>query len=108
MNDTEQVIKAGKARLSGLSGFGVVKTLTEWTRDPRCVVGMSCLRYRLGAGWPLEIAMTTASGTARKAEAGKARAAEREGRQTRRLIREANQADIDSLCGIVVTKKAQP
>lgn len=41
-----------------LSCWGETKPLTEWLRDPRCVVGRGALETRLTYGWPLERALT--------------------------------------------------
>ncbi len=42
-----------------ISTFGEAKTLREWADDPRCVVNVSTLAYRVGNGWNLERALTT-------------------------------------------------
>lgn len=39
--------------------FNECKTLTEWSEDKRCVVGVSCLRSRICRGMDPEIAITT-------------------------------------------------
>jgi hypothetical protein len=51
-----------RARAKGtrfLSAFGVTKFLTEWSRDPRCVVTLTGLRARLDRGMRLSEALTT-------------------------------------------------
>lgn len=46
-----------------IEAFGESKSLTEWTRDPRCQVGKATLAYRLSsARWTVEDAITTPSG----------------------------------------------
>lgn len=44
-----------------LEAFGERKGLTDWSRDPRCAVTLSGLRYRLLAGWRAEDALVTPS-----------------------------------------------
>jgi len=46
------------ARLQELNAFGEVKTLAEWSRDPRCLLTAPGLRYRLAKGIKLEEALT--------------------------------------------------
>ena len=41
-----------------LACFGETKPLSLWVADPRCVVHMSSLSYRIRARWPAEIALT--------------------------------------------------
>lgn len=41
--------------------FGETKTVSEWTRDPRCVVCKRTLLNRLNAGLPAERALSTQS-----------------------------------------------
>ena len=51
-----------------LTAFGETKTLAEWTRDSRCVVGYHTLRDRLMKNkWNPEVAITTVPGQARGA-----------------------------------------
>ena len=39
--------------------FGETKTMKEWASDMRCVCDYSTLNFRLKAGWPPEIAITS-------------------------------------------------
>lgn len=45
-----------------IKAFGEVKTVAEWTRDPRCTIPYSALLFRLNAGWPEEESITRPSG----------------------------------------------
>ena len=45
-----------------LTIFGETKTLTDWSRDPRCNVPRDALRYRIEIGWNPEEAITRKSG----------------------------------------------
>lgn len=38
--------------------FGETRTVTMWSRDPRCVVARDTLIKRLNIGWPAEMAIT--------------------------------------------------
>lgn len=40
------------------AAFGETKGLADWAADPRCAVGLNCLRQRLRAGMPVEEALT--------------------------------------------------
>lgn len=40
------------------TAFGETKTLTEWTRDSRCLVSFNTLRTRIASGWTVENALT--------------------------------------------------
>ena len=42
-----------------ITAFGETKSVSDWARDPRCVVGRSALSARLCAGWEPEQAITT-------------------------------------------------
>lgn len=44
-----------------VTAFGEVKTAAMWLADPRCVVGKSCLYYRLNHDWDAEKAITEPS-----------------------------------------------
>jgi hypothetical protein len=39
--------------------FGELKTITELSRHPKCVVGFQTLRFRINIGWEPEKALTT-------------------------------------------------
>lgn len=53
------VVQANNKRTNViLSAFGETKTLTEWSRDPRCVVTHEALRTRIKKGWPTERSLT--------------------------------------------------
>jgi len=39
--------------------FGTKKTITDWSRDPRCIVRLGTLKSRVRNGWSIEEAMTT-------------------------------------------------
>lgn len=41
--------------------WGETKTRSDWAKDPRCVVPMTTLRYRIANGWPVEQALTRPS-----------------------------------------------
>lgn len=41
-----------------LVAFGETKTLSEWAKDPRCVVSRESVRTRLALGWDVERALT--------------------------------------------------
>uniref|UniRef100_UPI000AB979D5 hypothetical protein n=1 Tax=Nocardia vaccinii TaxID=1822 RepID=UPI000AB979D5 len=41
-----------------ITAFGQQKTLTEWAKDPRCVVSRETVRTRLALGWSPEDAIT--------------------------------------------------
>lgn len=43
-----------------ITAFGETKGLSEWTKDPRCTVGISGLSLRLRRGWKPEDAITRA------------------------------------------------
>ena len=51
-----------------ISCFGEEKTLTEWSRDPRCVVILQTLAIRLYRCWDVEKAITTPTRSKRKPE----------------------------------------
>jgi hypothetical protein len=38
--------------------FGETKTIAEWARDPRCIIGYKSLHYRIQRGWDVERALT--------------------------------------------------
>lgn len=42
-----------------ISAFGETKTLSEWSRDPRCRATYQTLAYRIRAGWEPKRAITT-------------------------------------------------
>jgi hypothetical protein len=45
-----------------ITAFGETKSIRDWIKDERCVVkGVNALSYRLGSGWPPEIAITKPS-----------------------------------------------
>lgn len=44
-----------------LDAFGERKTKAQWARDPRCVVVLTCLGYRIQCGWEPERALSTPS-----------------------------------------------
>jgi len=48
----------GEPRLVRMSAFGETKTFKEWSRDPRCEVGLAGLRKRVQRGLPMEIALS--------------------------------------------------
>jgi hypothetical protein len=41
------------------TAFGETKHISEWSRDPRCVVRLNTLNMRLHRGWPFLEALTT-------------------------------------------------
>ena len=44
-----------------VTAFGETKTLTEWSRDSRCIVCVSAFRGRIDLGWNPTMALTTPS-----------------------------------------------
>ena len=44
-----------------LTAWAETKTITEWTRDPRCTVQKGCLRLRIVNGWSSEEAISRPS-----------------------------------------------
>jgi hypothetical protein len=42
-----------------IEAFGERKTLSQWTRDARCMVKRQALQFRLATGWEAESAITT-------------------------------------------------
>jgi hypothetical protein len=44
-----------------ITAFGETKNLYEWAKDDRCVVNTNALKYRIGAGWDGERAITEPS-----------------------------------------------
>lgn len=41
-----------------ITAFGETKTLSEWTRDPRCTTKYNALAWRIRQGWSGEAALT--------------------------------------------------
>lgn len=41
-----------------LTAFGETKTLSDWSRDARCLASETALRKRLARGWLAELALT--------------------------------------------------
>ncbi len=41
------------------TAFGETKPASAWAKDPRCVVGLECLRDRFEKRWDIEQAITT-------------------------------------------------
>jgi hypothetical protein len=56
-------LRSGTSAL--IVAFGESRTLTEWSRDPRCLVPWTCVQGRLRAGWDAEAALTTPWGDSR-------------------------------------------
>lgn len=54
-----------------ITAFGETKTMMQWTRDPRCVVGYHTLKHRIYAGWDSEKAIITPSRNTRFLHIGK-------------------------------------
>jgi|ERR1700756_1388232 len=46
-----------KHNIRFVSAFGEKKSLTQWTRDPRCSITRAAIAYRLAAGWTPEEAI---------------------------------------------------
>lgn len=46
--------------------MGECKSLLDWSRDSRCIVGYDTLRQRLVRGWRMSRAMTTAVSAVRR------------------------------------------
>ena len=44
---------------ASMAAFGELKTLVEWSEDPRCQTSYYTLRTRLNKGWSIERAITT-------------------------------------------------
>jgi hypothetical protein len=42
-----------------LEAFGEVRTMVDWSRDPRCVVKLPTLKFRIRDGWVAELAVST-------------------------------------------------
>jgi hypothetical protein len=52
-------VKGNRERESRpVSAFGECKTLSEWSRDPRCAVDFNTLHRRVNYGWDIEEAIT--------------------------------------------------
>lgn len=56
---TRRVQMQNRSSNHKVEAFGEAKCLAEWPRDPRCIIGESCLRHRLRDGWSPEHAMAT-------------------------------------------------
>lgn len=52
-----------------VAAFGETKNLTQWSRDPRCLVKFWTFRARIDAGWTAERAMTQPIRSARQVPA---------------------------------------
>ncbi len=57
----------GRARSKAVTSWGETKSFHDWMSDPRVTVHRNLILERLRLGWPPEEAMTTPSGTRRRA-----------------------------------------